>query len=108
MFQLTVNAMKPYLAGDDLFEVAQALSDIIINGAATTSALLDVLARRVPVLNLIGSQWIHVAVRSWLSARAFCARFLATGIVRRATTTAKQGTECRIGFIYKSLHPNRK
>lgn len=64
MYQLVLNALKPYLAPDDLFQVAQALSDVIIYGSNSTSALVDILARRVPVLNHIGSQWLHIAVRS--------------------------------------------
>lgn len=63
MYQLVVNAVKPYLAGEDLFGVSQALSDIMINGCSSTSALLDVLARRIPVLHHIGTQWLHIAVR---------------------------------------------
>jgi hypothetical protein len=67
MYQLILNAVKPYLAGEDLFGVTQALSDIMINRASSTSALIDLLARKLPVLQHVGAEWMHIAVRAIVS-----------------------------------------
>lgn len=64
MLQLVMNAVRPYLAGEDLFAVSQALTDVAINKANSTSALLDALARRIPVLDIIGNNWAYIAVCS--------------------------------------------
>ena len=59
---LALRAVRTYVATDDAPSVAQAISELMIKQAETTDSLVEVLARRLPILHHVGVEWPYMAV----------------------------------------------
>lgn len=61
---LARRALKAYVAAEDAASVGQAISELMIKQAETTDSLVEVLAKKLPILHHIGVEWPYMAVRS--------------------------------------------
>lgn len=61
--ELALRAVKAYVAIEDAGSVAQAISELMIKQAETTDSLVEVLARKLPIMHHVGIEWPYMAVR---------------------------------------------
>jgi hypothetical protein len=60
--ELALRAVRSYVAPEDAPSVAQAISELMIKQAETTDSLVEVLARKLPILHHVGVEWPYMAV----------------------------------------------
>lgn len=66
--ELALRAVRAYVASEDAASVAQAISELMIKQAETTDSLVEVIARKLPILHHVGIEWPYMAVRPSLAA----------------------------------------
>jgi hypothetical protein len=60
--ELALRAVSCYVAAEDASSVAQAISELMIKQAETTDSLVEVLARKLPILHHVAVEWPYMAV----------------------------------------------